>query len=396
MDSSPSHFAVSLLLVMSSVAYLFLIFRTLTTLRALKRLDEVPAIPLHVWPKVSVIVPACNEGHTLGAAIRSLLAEGYPHLEVVLINDRSTDDTGKIADELALSDSRVRVIHLASLPEGWLGKVHALHVGSQQATGDWLLLTDADVHFAQGTIQKAIAVAEAEKLQHLAMLPHLISHAFLLEVAIDASGMAFFFSARPHLVEDAQSDAFMGVGAFNLVKAQALRAAGGFEWLGLEIADDVGVGLMLKRFQAKSRMLLAPRQVAVEWYPTLKAMVRGLEKNLFAVMCNFSLVRALRVATILLALGLGPLLSVLCAPWVSPWVSMLGLLALVSTGISALALKRRFDQNVLPALFAPLGFLILCAMVLRSTWVTLRQGGIEWRGTKYPLASLKAHQRVKL
>src|SRR5438067_615110 len=93
------------------------------------RLDELSPPSPPVWPRLSVIIPARNEGQTLESALETLLLQTYPNLEIVLINDRSTDDTPQIVERLAAKDARIRPIHLDTLPEGWLGKVHALHRG---------------------------------------------------------------------------------------------------------------------------------------------------------------------------------------------------------------------------------------------------------------------------
>ncbi len=119
-----------------------------------RKLASLSALQLDTpaqWPTVSVLVPAKNEEDTLFAAMQSLLQVDYPALEIILINDRSTDRTGEIIERLALLDSRVRQIHIDHLPDGWLGKVHALHQGIDVSSGEWLLFTDADIHFAPQT-----------------------------------------------------------------------------------------------------------------------------------------------------------------------------------------------------------------------------------------------------
>ena len=99
------------------------------------------------WPFVSIIIPACNEEENVRAALCKVLTLDYPNYQVIAVNDRSTDQTGAILDELADSYSQLEVIHISTLPEGWLGKVHALHVGTQQARGEYLIYADADIHF---------------------------------------------------------------------------------------------------------------------------------------------------------------------------------------------------------------------------------------------------------
>src|SRR5215208_3489148 len=134
------------------------------------------------WPLLSVIIPACNEAANLGSAVESLLGQNYPNLEVILINDRSNDGTAEIIGRLALGDGRIRSLHVETLPDGWLGKVHALDRGVQLAEGDWLLFTDADVHFAAGTLRRAVGWAIANRIDHLGLAPLAVQESFLLDI----------------------------------------------------------------------------------------------------------------------------------------------------------------------------------------------------------------------
>ncbi|MEK7768052.1 MAG: glycosyltransferase family A protein, partial [bacterium] len=118
--------------------------------------DEAAPEPA-AWPRLSVLVPACNEADTLEPALETLLRSDYPDLEVILVDDRSTDGTGAVVDRLAARDARIVPVHVAALPPGWLGKVHAMHVALPHATGEWLLFSDADVHAAPDTIRRAVA-----------------------------------------------------------------------------------------------------------------------------------------------------------------------------------------------------------------------------------------------
>ena len=113
------------------------------------------------------------------AAARALLALDYPALEVVAVDDRSTDATGRILDRLAASDPRLRVRHVSDLPPGWLGKNHAMAEGAASATGDWLLFTDADVHFAPDALKRSMAFALRHGLGHCVAFPHFVAPGFL-------------------------------------------------------------------------------------------------------------------------------------------------------------------------------------------------------------------------
>jgi glycosyltransferase involved in cell wall biosynthesis len=126
------------------------------------------------WPRLSVIIPACNEAAHLESAVETLVQQDYSDLEIILVNDRSTDATGAIIDRLAKNDPQIRALHIRKLPGGWLGKVHALHCGVAKARGEWLLFTDADVHFAPETLRRALAHVLQLQADHLALIPRTI------------------------------------------------------------------------------------------------------------------------------------------------------------------------------------------------------------------------------
>ena len=126
------------------------------------------------WPLVSMIIPARDEGEKIDAALRSVLAVDYPNLEIIAVDDRSRDETGRVMDRLAAEDPRLRVIHIETLPDGWLGKNHAMHVAAQAARGEFLLFTDGDVMFAPDALRRAVAYAEHTRIDHLCLSPNLV------------------------------------------------------------------------------------------------------------------------------------------------------------------------------------------------------------------------------
>lgn len=269
-----------------SAAVLLLLLRQLVALhfglRRLRQLADVEAPADPELPALSVIVGALDEAATIEPALRSLLAVDYPRLEVIAIDDRSTDGTGAILDRLAREDRRLRVIHVRELPAGWLGKVHALHVGARAATGEWLLFTDADVHFAPGALRRAVGHCRQERLDHLSVLPELhVRQSLLAALLLLAQGL--FYATLPPWKLATSPRVYVGLGAFNLVRSDAYRRAGGHEALRLEVLDDLMLGKRLKTFGgARQGLLLGQGAVSLEWYPDAHAFMRGLEKNSFA------------------------------------------------------------------------------------------------------------------
>lgn len=380
-------------MLLGCALWLLMAWLSLRNLWAVRLFEHVRAPAPQPWPRLSVIVPACNEGATLEAASASLRAQDYPDLEILLVDDRSTDDTGALVDRIAATDPRIRALHVTHLPDGWLGKVHAMHVATQQATGQWLLFTDADVHHAPGTLREAVAWAEAERLDHLTLAPQFYSGTWWGEVGLAAFGTLFLAVCRATEIGKPGSDAVLGIGAFNLVRRQTFDRTEGLAWLKLEIADDTGLAMLLHRHGGRSALGMSLSNLRIQWYASLPEVIRGLEKNLFAVIAQFAWWRALIAVPVLLTGALAVPVALLAG---SGWVRALALVAWLAMAAVAVSSWRRVGFRLLPQLLVPVGQLLMTWVLLRSAWATLRQGGVKWRGTLYPLHELREGQRVKL
>jgi len=133
-------------------------------------LDDSPPAQNEHCPSVSVLFAARDEEQKLPEALNTLLMLDYPKLEIVAVDDRSSDETDGILDDAAKRDPRLKVVHIEKLPEGWLGKPHALQQGYEVSNSEWLLFTDADVQFLPDTIRRAITLARAKQLDHLTLM----------------------------------------------------------------------------------------------------------------------------------------------------------------------------------------------------------------------------------
>ena len=194
-----------------------------------RRLRELPVPELEHWPTVSLVAPARNEERNIERAVRSLVQLDYPHLQITLVNDRSTDRTGQILDALAAEFPQLNVVHLTELPAGWLGKNHALQLGADRSRGEWLLFTDADIIFEPTTLRRAIGYALAEKIDHVAATPETRMPSWLLRSFVVAFGVYFLLFVRTWAIRNPRSTAHVGIGAFNLVRTAVYRAVGGHE-----------------------------------------------------------------------------------------------------------------------------------------------------------------------
>jgi hypothetical protein len=340
-------------------------------------------------PRLSVVVPARDEADTLSPAMESLLGSTYSNLEVVLVNDRSGDDTGAIMDSLAAGDSRVSVVHVQDLPPGWLGKVNALRLGTEASTGSVLLFTDADVCFEPRALERAVAWVERDQLDHLSLIPHMVSAGVWLEALVGHFGFLFFMGLSPSRVNRGVRGAFAGVGAFNMVRRDAFERTEGWEWLRLEVGDDVGLAYLMHRHGAKARFGYALRDLSLEWYPSITEMIRGLEKNLYLCMAQARPARALLLAAALMV----PVTSLALCIWVYGAATLW-----FAAGVMWMTCEcaRASGASLLAgALTAWCGPLLAWAL-LRSAWRCHTSGEVDWRGSTYSLKDLRAGQRVRL
>ncbi|HUT13317.1 MAG TPA: glycosyltransferase [Thermoguttaceae bacterium] len=360
--------------------------------RAVPVLAEIDPPEPPVWPKLSVIIPACNEAETIETAAATVLRQAYPNLEIILVDDRSDDGTGEIIDRIAAGDDRVRALHVTELPDGWLGKVHALKCGLEHAAGRWVLFSDADVHLSGDVLRRVVAYCEHRRMDHLAAAPDMWSTTFLVDVAVAMFLRSFCVFMRCWAIEDPRSTAFIGVGAFNLVRRSALEKTPGFEWLKLEVADDVGLGMMLKRCGARCCMVNARGLVGLHWYPSVAHMARGMEKA-FASAAHCRVVRLLAICALTAGLELAPLAAFIPLGHRGLWPA--GVAMIASAVLSIVVLARWTRGRVLPGLFFPLGALLNTALLLRAGWLGLRRGGIVWRGTLYRSRVLRQGIRVR-
>lgn len=345
------------------------------------------------WPTLSVIVPACNEAESIGATLKALLAQDYPGLEIIAIDDRSTDATGAAIDAVAAGDSRLRKVRIEHLPEGWLGKVHALSRGVAQSTGKWLLFMDADVQLAPAALRKSIAFCLARNVDHMAAMPDLWGSHWAVNILVSMFLRTFSTSIRAWEVSDPHSRAFAGVGAFNLARRAAYDRTPGFEWLRLEVVDDMALGMMLKDSGARSALVNGRGVLGLYWYRSLTEVAHGSEKA-YASVARCSPWRMLGMVAVILAMELAP--WVLLAPWSigGLWPASAAMFA--ALGYCILVGHRWAGRPVLPGLLAPVAALLSAAVLLRSGWLGWRRGGIVWRKTLYPSAALRAGRRIRL
>lgn len=347
--------------------------------------DRTPASP---QPRISIIVPARNEEAHITQTLTGLLALDYSNYEVIAINDRSTDATGARMDEVAArpdAQGKLKVVHVTELPPGWMGKTHAMCTATEQASGDWLLFTDADVLFKPDTLRRALAYADAEKADHLVLLPRMT-----MKLPGEKMMMAFFqtlfvFGHRLWKVSDPKANDHIGVGAFNLVRRSTYDAVGTYKALRMEVLDDMKLGKVIKNAGFAPRVVFGNDLVSLRWAEGAFGIVNNLTKNFFALL-QFQWWRTMGSVIGVGFLNLGPFLGLWLAhgwerlPFAIALVCILGIYFGMATR-SAVKPYYFFLHPVATALFM--------YILMRSMVHTLWNDGVVWRGTRYPLEELR-------
>ncbi|PYX20304.1 MAG: family 2 glycosyl transferase [Acidobacteria bacterium] len=338
--------------------------------------------------RVSVIVPARNEEHDIEQTLRRLLALDYNNYEVVAVDDRSSDRTGEIIGRLARSKDAhgiLKVISIEALPSAWVGKTHAMWTAAQQATGDWLLFTDADVQFKPDSVRRAIAYAEAERADHVVLFPRMIMKQPGEKMVTAFFLTLFVFGHRPWKVANPRTRDHMGVGAFNLIRRRVYESIGTYQALRMEILDDMKLGKVVKNAGYAQRNVFGADLISIRWAKSAMGMVNNLTKNFYAVM-SFQWPRALASCVGLAFLNLLPFFGALLA---HGWARLPYAIALASMFSIYAGMSKQSDVPPYYFVLHPVSTILFVYTMLRSMIVTLGRGGVEWRGTFYPLEELK-------
>ena len=339
-------------------------------------------------PSIAVIVPACNEEADIRQSIESLAGQDYGNLHIIVVDDRSTDSTPGILDQLAREyPRRISALHVRHLPPGWLGKTHAMDVAVRYAETalqpEWLLFTDADVYFAPEAIRRSMSAALALGADHFVMLPTTISLSAGEAVMLAYLQVMGLWAVRLWRVPDANAPDAIGLGAFGLIRSPVYRSVGGYAGLRMAVVEDVSLGRRIKSGGFQQNVAFGRGLVRLHWANGAFGIVNVMTKNLFAVV-------GFRVsAAIAACLGLGVL-------WLAPIFGLAIRRLRLPAAVTLLAIGSVYRSSTgfsgMPRWTMagfPVATVLLIYSMLRSMAVTIWSGGVMWRGTLYPLGELR-------
>ena len=345
-------------------------------------------------PRLSVLVAARNEEEHIEACVRSLLEQDYPNLEVIAINDRSTDGTAAILGRLAReANGRLRVITVTDLPDGWFGKCNAMQLGIDAATGDYLCFTDADCQqLSSESLSIAMRRVLDEKVDFLTLTPVLEVRSAWDSLVQPACAWVFMIWFRPQLVNNPARTTAYANGAFMLMSRRCCDALGGFEQVRGQLGEDVELGRMAKRQGFHLKMLENVDLYQTRMYSSFEESWRGWTRIFHASLRSapklLTSITSLAVCSVLPAIML--LVAVVgrlqagteAVTWwnnsLVAWGTVVGLMQL-----NALWFYRILGVRALWSLTYAGGALVTIAMLADALFQQLGFRRTVWRGIGY-------------
>lgn len=330
-------------------------------------------------PRVSIVIPARNEAGDIENTVRGVLAQRGVELELIVINDHSTDATGQIINRIAAEDPRVRALHDPPLKEGWLGKANALRYGSSFATGDYIVFTDADISHKPGSFLAAVHEMEDHQLALLSLMPLYVWETIWENSAAPAFLLAMTsFLTGP--IHEPDSDDALAIGAFIMVDSEIYRSLGGHEPVRDEMLDDVMLARHFKKHGQRVAFRVAPQCLSVRMFTSARAVFYGVIKNCLAVFGeNFWLAVPLAIT---FAIGA---VSVLAAPfvgliWRHPTLFSLGVFVYFEVWLAMVLARSYMRTNLLKLAGFVIGTPLMFVAALVATYQAIFYGSILWRG----------------
>jgi chlorobactene glucosyltransferase len=344
-------------------------------------------------PLVSLIVPARNEEKNIRRCVESLLAQDYPNLQILVLEDRSIDSTPVILAELAAHDSRLVILTGRELPSGWAGKPHALYQAAKSAAGEWLLFVDADTFLNPNAVSAALASAQKTGADLYTVMTEQITGSFWERVVMPLVMTALSVGFSPRRVNDPSTRDAIANGQFILIKRSVYDAIGGHEKLKNQIVEDKAIAEQVK-WNGYRLIVADGRGIAqTRMYTDLPSMWEGWTKNIYLGLSDKPAMLLLGAFGAFLALAAAlfmpawPLLGLLWYVNGGGWMALGVILQAFTVWAVLLFFRMRVNEQMgIPRWYAfatPLGAAVFAAMMFTSAFNVLSGQGVTWKGRTY-------------
>lgn len=343
------------------------------------------------WPAVTAIIPAKDEREALPECLESVCRQSYPDLEILVVDDRSTDGTGEVARGFAARDPRVRVVTIEELPAGWTGKTHALHVASGMARGEWLWFLDADTRHHPDSLSIVLEYARRNGAALASLLPEMRCESFWEKVVQPLCGIVLMRTYPAFRVNDDRHALAFANGQYILIERSAYEEAGGHEAVRDRFVEDIFLARRVKGLGRPIRTAVATAIGSTRMYTSLAGLVRGWSRILYDAHDRRPLPLVGKIVEPLVFSQTGDLavvvgLVLLAAGGRGEFAGWLVGLGLVHQVLKQGLLYRMYRLNSPAtagyAVFYPVAGLVSAWILVRSIWMCVT-GRVTWRGTSY-------------
>lgn len=348
------------------------------------------AFSTQMMTKLSIIIPAKDEEEALEASVESILASAHKDVEIILIDDRSQDETWRIMERLRRKDRRIKTLRIGTLPAGWTGKTHAMYKGACCASGDILLFTDADVFFSRDLIARSINYFMLNNLDMLSLIPGFRKWGFLEKSIYPhlALGISYFYPIAS--VNDPDSDAAVSSGCFIMISKEAYIKVGTWDHLKDQITEDIAMSKAVKSLGLKLRVSRS-ELVQTKEFDNIFELIRfwrrtfygGLESKTIKIMRLW-----LNYSPLLIPFGLVLYFTVKMASASTMATSdfillVMSVLTIITIEIPFAIFLKHYHGNWLYTLLSPLGIFAGSWIATSVFFIKMLNIGIEWRGSVY-------------
>lgn len=346
---------------------------------------------LEQWPLVSIMVPACNEEAVIETCVRALLEQDYPNYELLVVDDRSKDNTAAIVQRLAEETGRVQLLRITELPPGWTGKTHALHKLQQQAKGDWFLFVDADTRLNPSCVRTVVMDAAKHKVGMISLMPALEMKTFWEKAVQPFAGMCLIFLYPLSKANNPkETEAGFANGQFIFVDRPTYEAMGGHVSVRDKFVEDIHLGRLARKSGRGLRVASAPLLLSVRMYTTLDAIIRGWSRIFYSAV-DFHASKMILLLVFILVFSVTSYATI--ALFGGLWLigktcvfskTMLGLGLLHELGqTTVMARLYRHSKSPLRYLvYRIFGVMVMIVICLRTIRMC-QTHQVTWRGTTY-------------
>ena len=372
-----------------SLLWSAVVYRTHMLMRDLKRLSfAAPAADRESKSRVSAVLQVRNESSTIEETVNALLNQNGVDMQVIVVDDESTDKTCIKLEQIAQEDPRLNVLRQTKTPPSWSARCYAYEMGQAIATGDWILFTDGALKVGPRAVFNAVATMERERLDHLTLCPRIEAMKFLEAMLLPILVLLTHFRFVSAKALEQDSGVGVGVGAFNLVNASAYRLRGTHAQIRGSLIDEMALGRIMRADDGRGLILRAVGQVRRRYVGGLQELFNFSGSEVW-VSCRQSTFLTFLVGTSLVCVPIVVALSIVniisfSFEW--PWI-WLHFLVLVFWGIVAvlglLRVRGLVRYPVWTIVFMPIGAMLFGFAVLRVTLIALIWKKISWHGHVY-------------